>query len=73
MRAPLAKPKISDANRRRESWRHLIGKQTGPRTVEGKARSGARSRTHGAFTADAFALRAYLRTVRELAKIAQCK
>ena len=67
------KPGVSAANVARESWRATVGHQTGARTAEGRARSAARSRKSGAHGYDAKALRAYLRTVRELAKIVQAK
>ena len=67
------KPGVSMANVARESWRATVGHQTGARTAEGRARSAARSRKSGAHGYDAKALRAYLRTVRELAKIVQAK
>ena len=46
----------------------MAGKQTGAKTTEGKARAAARSRKHGAYAAEAYALREWLRTVTKLAE-----
>lgn len=62
------RPGMAEANRQRESHKALTGKQTGPRTPEGKARAATRSRKHGAYAAEAYALRRWLRTVLRLAK-----
>ena len=62
------RPGMSEANRKRESHKAMTGKQTGPRTSGGKSRAAARSRKHGAYTAEAYALRRWLRTVLQLAK-----
>ena len=62
------RPGLSEANRKRESHKATTGRQTGAKTPEGKARSAARSRKHGAYAAEAYALRAWLRSVALLAK-----
>ena len=62
------RPGMSEANRKRESHKAMAGTQSGPRTPEGKARAAARSRKHGAYAAEAYALRRWLRTVLRLAK-----
>lgn len=60
------RPGISEANRRRESYKAMAGTQTGAKTAEGKARAAARSRKHGAYGAEAYALREWLRSVQRL-------
>ena len=68
------RPGISAANRKRESYKATIGTQTGAKTPEGKARAAARSRKHGAYGAEAYALREWLRTVVKMAKsLGNCK
>ena len=67
------RPGISAANRKRESHKAMAGTQTGAKTAEGKARAAARSRKHGAYGAEAYALREFLRSVRQLVKIVQSK
>ncbi len=62
------RPGTSEANRQRASHLAMAGKQTGAKTEEGKARAAARSRKHGAYAAEAYALRALLRTVTKLAE-----
>lgn len=62
------RPGMSEANRKRESHKAMSGKQTGPTTPEGKARAAARSLKHGAYTAEAYDLRRWLRTVMQLVK-----
>lgn len=62
------RPGTSAANRRRESHKAMAGTQTGAKTAEGKARAAARSRKHGAYGRDAYALREWLRTVIMLTK-----
>ena len=67
------RPGLSEANRKRESYKAMAGTQTGAKTAEGKARAAARSRKHGAYGAEAYALREWLRTVTQLAKLTQSK
>ena len=62
------RPGTSEANRQRASHLAMAGKQTGAKTAEGKARAAARSRKHGAYAAEAYALREWLRAVLKLAK-----
>ena len=62
------RPGMSEANRKRQSHKAMVGRQTGPTTPEGKARAAARSLKHGAYTAEAYALRRWLKTVIQLAK-----
>ena len=66
------RPGTADANRRRESYKATIGTQTGAKTPEGKARAAARSRKHGAYGAEAYALREWLRTVIRLTQKLGC-
>lgn len=61
----------SEANRQRASHLAMAGKQTGAKTAEGKARAAARSRKHGAYAAEAYALREWLRTIVELVESLQ--
>ena len=46
----------------------MAGRQTGAKTVEGRTRAAARSRKHGAYGNDAYALREWLRSVVHLVK-----
>ena len=62
------RPGTSEANRLRASHLAMVGKQSGAKTAEGKARAAARSRKHGAYAAEAYALREWLLTVTKLAK-----
>ena len=62
------RPGTSEANQLRGSHLAMAGKQTGAKTTEGKARAAARSRKHGAYAAEAYALREWLLTVTKLAK-----
>jgi hypothetical protein len=68
LRRYAPRPGLSAANRKRESHKATHGHQTGAKTPEGKARSAARSRKHGAFGAEAYALRAWLQTIIRLVK-----
>ena len=62
------RPGMSEANRKLQSHEAMVGRQTGPKTPEGKARAAARSFKHGAYSAEAYALRRWLKTVMQLAK-----
>jgi hypothetical protein len=49
-------------------WTHAAGKQTGPKTPEGRFRSGQRSRKHGLRSGDGIAMARWLASVNRLVK-----
>ena len=49
-------------------WEHAKGKQTGPKTPEGRQRSAQRARKHGLRSAEGKALTAWLASVERLVK-----
>ena len=59
------------ANKRRDSWQHMKGKQSGPRTPDGKRRSAMRSLTYGGRTSEAEAIRAWTASLIRLSHSAQ--
>ena len=64
----IKRPGTSTANRSRESWRAMAGRQTGPRSADGKARSAMRSLQYGGRSQTAEAVRAWAASLARLAK-----
>lgn len=50
-------------------WEKAAGRQTGPRTADGKLRSALRAQTHGMRGSGAIAMSEYLTSVRKLCKV----
>lgn len=72
----MSKPsKPIDQDQRRDHaqalrlWEHAAGKRTGPRTPEGRYRSGQRSRKHGLRSADGVAMARWLASINRLIRI----
>lgn len=51
-----------------ELWRHAEGRHTGPKTPEGRYRSGQRSRKHGLRSADGIAMARWIASVNRLVR-----
>lgn len=49
-------------------WEHAAGRHTGPRTPEGRYRSGQRSRKHGLRSGDGVAMARWLASVNRLVR-----
>lgn len=49
-------------------WEHAAGKHTGPKTPEGRFRSGQRSRKHGLRSGDGVAMARWLASVNRLVR-----
>ena len=59
---------LSESTRAREQWRKAHGKQTGPRTVEGKLKSAQRGTKHGARSQSVEALKRWISSLNRLVK-----
>ena len=64
----IKRPGTSAANRSRESWRAMAGRQTGPRSESGKARAAMRGLQYGGRSQAAEAVRAWAASLARLAK-----
>ena len=51
-----------------ELWKHAAGKQTGPKTPEGRYRAGQRSRKHGLRSAEGKAMDQWIASVNRLCR-----
>lgn len=63
-----AKPGIAAANKARRSHEAMLGRQSGPRTPEGKLWSGRRSLKHGARSAGAVAFQRWVASINRLVR-----
>ena len=66
LRRYAPRPGLSESNRKRASHLAMVGTKTGPKSEAGRRASAQRARQHGAYGAEAYALRAWLRTIVRL-------